>query len=407
MGLQPSASRTDPLVECSYAFDPSFEFERESVGEPARYGSAFHFLIAFLLEREAKMKKADKPSLPDQLISKAVQTWRLPPSSVRDLPGHVKSSFGHLRTWLRGKNEWNRDFLKNIPKGKLYVEKAFAINIHHIPTEPFLPMSRKHASKVTARELPLPTVDGHVYEDLEKEEIAMTVDLAVPGLTLDHKTGSNGDFSRPTENLQMRTQGLAGLALTGEPPILAVGHFDRRGLPKVYADQASRKELKEHARRLRLALARIGDGSLRPGPWCARCPARDTCPAQHAQLLDRLAELVVKGGLGEFLAADDASRALSEPLEIGRIHLLRSKLDAVSKIVQKELAEWVRGHPSELATRPDGKVLVFREKTMEWISKSSILEALGKVRGERELSRLRKLGVMRQETREELHAVND
>ena len=48
MGIQPTASRTDLLLECQYAFGKDVEVY-DPPGEPARYGSAFHFVLADLL----------------------------------------------------------------------------------------------------------------------------------------------------------------------------------------------------------------------------------------------------------------------------------------------------------------------------------------------------------------------
>lgn len=404
MGLQPTASRTSPLIECSYAFDPEFSFDRESANEPMRYGSAFHELIAWLLSDLIKKEAGKKttsgltkvPSFPDKLVEKTVKKFRLPPSSVGPLPGHVRSSFQCLAKWLRGSNEWGSNFLAFAPQagGEMaYVETSFG----------FDPVRSK------TRAIANPSEDEHVYEELEKGEIGMTADLSLPGLELDHKTGSNGDFSEPGENLQMRTLGAAGWARGGKRrvPVLAVLHADRMGLPKVYADEPSQADITKHVSLLSKAVARIGDGSLRPGPWCNRCPARDACPAQHSQLVSRVSELIATGGIGEFLAGDDRSRDLLPGEEIGRLHMLRQKFDALSKIAQKEMTRWVKEHGDDTAIRPDQKSLVIIEKTTERISKSSILEVLGPIKGAKELERLRSLGVLREETHEELRAVDD
>jgi hypothetical protein len=407
MGLQPTASRTDPLVHCSYAFDPAFKFEREEATEPMRYGSAFHLLIAGLLEKFLKIKDLTMKdlTLSEKKITKATSLFRLPPSSVAPLPGHVKSSYIELHRWLRGRNPWAKDFVDGVSDDHISIEKAFAVY-----TGRGTPST---IGALGARPIHLPRVEDHVYQDLEISEIAMTVDLELPLLVLDHKTGVERDpeaashFSEPSENLQMRTQGLAGLARRKKAPILAIGHYDRLGLPKIYADHPSEELLKSHAKSIRFALARIGDGSMRPGPWCAKCPAREACPARYETLISTVSDLIARGGLGEFLAGDDASRSITSSDEIGRLHLLRQKFSALLPIAQKELFAWVKKHGNGAAVRPDGKTLAIVEKTTERISKTSILKALGPVKGARELERLRKLGALKEETHEELHAVND
>ena len=91
--------------------------------------------------------------------------------------------------------------------------------------------------------------------------------------------------------------------------------------------------------------------------------------------------------------------------DIGKYHLLFHQLEALSKVGKKEIRTWVEEHPSEVAVRPDGKELTLVRKKYERLSKTSVLEALGKIKGEKELSRLRKLGALTEEEREELWAV--
>lgn len=50
----------------------------------------------------------------------------------------------------------------------------------------------------------------------------------------------------------------------------------------------------------------------------------------------------------------------------------------------------------------EGKVLAIQTQNYETLSKKSVLEALGKVAGEKELARLRKKGAIREATREML-----
>jgi len=389
MKIQPSASRSALLLECSYAF--SVEIEPEPGGEPSRYGVAFHSLLAFLL-----LKKGSRDGY-DRVVDAAVKANRLPPSSARDLAGHARGSYQVLYAWLKGKNPWGRDFLKG---QKMEVEKSFALRMLGPPVGSGLPIVRKISP---------PSLEEHCYEDLLPGEIAGTADLILGDLVLDHKTGQAETFEQPAEKPQLKTLALIPLYRGGMKreewkPIAGVLHAPRLGLPEVYADEV--EDLPTHEAALSRSLARIGDGSLRPGPWCSRCPAREVCPAQHGDLLKRSGEIVKSSmGIKEFLDGDDHSRSIMGPSDIGKIHLLFHQLEALLKVGKKEIRQWVEDHPEEVAARPDGKELALVSKRYERLSKSSIIEALGKLKGEKELARLRKLGAISEDERVELHAV--
>ena len=387
MSLQPTASLSEILLHCSYPFEPTLEFEKPGVGEPARYGSAFHELLAWMLDFDLKLpggKIKISAMAYNKKVDAVVARWKLPPSSVRDLPGHVKSSYGVLRNWLAGKNDWAIDFSKT---DDLKVEQAVAVNV------------------VTgaARFVEMPDVESHIYPDVGADEIVGTADIIGNVLVLDHKTG-NGDFSQPAEMAQLRTLGAATrISRSGGAAIAAVLHADRRGLPAIYADEIPPPVMTSHVASLRSSITRIGDGSLNPGAWCKYCPAREICPAQYGQLVPTVNGLVEAAG-GVILK--DVG-PLAMPVQIGRAHQLRAEMQKLLDKLSDEIKTWMKDHPDEMVTRPDGKVLEFKTKTVERISKKSIIEALGAVGAEKEFKRLRELGCLTSNEQEELHAVRD
>ena len=77
------------------------------------------------------------------------------------------------------------------------------------------------------------------------------------------------------------------------------------------------------------------------------------------------------------------------------------------KKVDDEIHDWVRDHPREIATRPDGKHLEYLTREREELSKKVFIEVLGKVEAERVFEKLRKQGILVKTSREELHAVDD
>jgi len=154
-----------------------------------------------------------------------------------------------------------------------------------------------------------------------------------------------------------------------------------------------------HTVELHAALGRIGQGFLRPGPHCTRCPTRLTCPAQAADLLAESTsalvasanKLAVEPIVGPLVPAG----ALTLPVE----ELLR-KFRKLEEAGSAEIKRLVKAGVV-IETR-EGKVLAIHTDSYETLSKKSVLEALGKVAGERELARLRKKGAIRETKRERL-----
>jgi hypothetical protein len=239
-------------------------------------------------------------------------------------------------------------------------------------------------------------------------------------IVVDHKTGmyedwyaANEVFALPTTVAQLRTLGLAVRSSKAQFAGLELGifHADRQGLPAIYAEPFDRELQVLHAQKLHAALERRGQGFIRPGEHCAHCPARIGCPARAAALLVESAEVLTEA----------ANKIIREPIdpralyvlpteEIATPGLLESRAGALfdmlkrfrelEKVATAELRRLVKS--GVVVETKEGNVLSIRTQVYETLSKKSVLEALGKVAGERELARLRKKGVIREATREML-----
>ena len=388
MGLQPSASRTALLLACPRPFDPELESDPDLAGEPARYGSAFHAVLAACLRSSLKKPLEKAAAAYAREIDRAAAAYDVR-RAAHELAGHVKSSAKVLRNWL------DRE---GLVVSEIETARAIAPQAN---------------GDFTARPIP-PHDEDHRYE-LKKGEMGATVDLIaqsanrVRTVVVDHKTGSGDEdkFAQPASIPQMRTLGL--LSVTRSTPHSEVGifHADRRGLPIVYSEPYERPEQRSHTVELHQALSRIGQGFLRPGRHCARCPARITCPAHAADLLSESAAALVQSA--NTLAVEPVDpRGLLAPtsstaaLEVraGALYELLKKFRALEKAGSDEIKRLVRG--GAIIETDDGKVLALQTQTYETLSKKSVLEALGKVAGEKELKRLREKGAIRETTREML-----
>jgi hypothetical protein len=405
--LQPSASKTDILLQCARPFEEGVETHDEP-GEAALYGSAWHEL-AFHAKKSLKV---------DYLLPIAVKLerkWNIPGASD-ELVGHVRSGMKLLAKWMKGENPWGTDF----SKGESLREQAFAIN----------------PSALTCRRIDAPSVEDHVYRDVKSGEIPGTVDLMVLGaaapMVMDYKTGRDPfDFlTVPEDVTQLRTLALAAWCEahpgfnTGRPRveevILAVLHAPRGSVPAIYADLVPVEDLRTHAERLSEALRRKGDGSMRAGSCCRLCPARTDCPTQTGAYLASAAqalELATPSGnvmaeiveYGRKYSIDEAIPGgdLTLADDVGRLHYFVKQFEKLSESARGLMKRWVIDHPNEVAVRPDGKLLIIRQKTQENLSKASIIRALGKVAGEKLIGELRGNGVIETSEREELHAIDD
>ena len=391
MSLQPSASRTALLLACPRPFDPELEADPDEAGEPARYGSAFHQVLAACLRtgvRGSQKAPLETSARYAKEVDRAAGAYEVKGAS-HELAGHVKSSVKVLRNWLE------REKLEIAE-----VEKAHAV----------LPL----IDNWTSREIP-PHDEDHRY-DVEPGEVPGTVDLIARSshrrrvVVVDHKTGwEDKDFARPATIPQMKTLGL--VAPGGTLTEVGIFHADRHGLPAIYTEPYEHSEQRAHAAELRRALAVIGSGFLRPGPHCKRCPARLTCPTQAADLLaessvalvasaNALAVEPISPTAMHVTLAEAPPNAASIEVRAGALYELLKKFRVLDKAGWEEIKRLVRGG-AVIETR-EGKVLALQTQTYETLSKKSVIEALGKVDGEKELARLRKKGAIREATREML-----
>ena len=387
MSRQPSASSTKRLLQCSHGYsyeesdagdDGEDSVEASGGDEPARYGSAFHELLEGApLELGARFKNA-------KAVALAARKWRV---DGQELAEHVRASLPKLQKWLSGKNPWGKRFdLRLVER-----EKSYAI------------LGRTGER----RRISLPRAADHFYEDLRNGEIAMTSDLETTeagGLMLDHKTGEDVDhFTRPSRNRQLRT-----LALATNAGTVAVFHAHRRGLPMIYAEEISDKTKEKHRARLKSALSLVGKGYMRrftkepEDSECAYCPARPTCPAQTAEVLRGAAALVN----GATALAKVPKGGLTRLEDVTRLHAFFSEFHRLENLAKPLIRQRVREAwaANEIPILEDGRVLEFVERTYERLSKSRIVEKLGRKEAERVFEMLRKAGALAAVTQEELHA---
>ena len=363
--MQPSASKTDLLLQCSYPFAKDRVLNREPPGEAAIYGTNFHSAMEMLLGGQEPV------FLSDEVIANA------------------KAAYEKLNAWLAA-----NDYLG----GSCLVEFTLA----------FCPRT------FTARDIPGPD-DDHVYHELRADEIAGTADLVVipkdpdrPILVLDHKTGLSGDFTKPHNLPQLLTLGFSVLARFNRSSFVpAVLHAPRGGLPQVFEGDCRRIDVdgSKFVQQLRVALDRVGDGSLRPNGLCYRCPARHDCPARVVDLVERSGELVEKANLvGSELVLVNNDNALSREARIGKLHLLLARFRELDRRASEEIKRELRANPETEVVRPDGKTLQIVTKSVERISKASIIRALGKEEGSKLIDELRSKGCLTEQEQDELHA---
>lgn len=372
-----SASWAWLLLHCSFPWDK--HIDRDEAGEPARYGSAFHEGIARLLRGER---------IPAPWLKRNVARWGLKSDAAEELRIHIRESHAYFSQWLRGRNEFGIVW----PERTAQIEKAVALT----------PL-------VGARSIALPD-EEHRYHGLKPYEIPGTFDYVNTHQTLivvDHKTGESEDFSQPETKPQLLILGAAMMRLSRRKEcIVAVHHTRRRGLPKMYAEKITLADVAPFEKQLQNALARIGDGSLRPGTWCERCPGAAVCPARDGALLDRagdvLTGLTAAGGAlstqglspNDVAIATVSKTAITPEHKLGVLYEIARLAERMNRRIRDELRAHLLANPGILPETPSGEYLVIREYDRETISKSSILEAFGKVGGERELKRLREAGAV-------------
>jgi hypothetical protein len=107
------------------------------------------------------------------------------------------------------------------------------------------------------------------------------------------------------------------------------------------------------------------------------------------------------------LAKLQPSAQLATPEAIARFHQLLNELERLSRSARERIKAEVVAHPERNFVRPDGKVLAMITKEVERLSKSSVIEALGKREGEAMLDKLRELGALTTTSQHELHAIDN
>jgi DNA-binding transcriptional ArsR family regulator len=166
-------------------------------------------------------------------------------------------------------------------------------------------------------------------------------------------------------------------------------HAPANSRPTIYAEEITHKALAEYARNLHTALERVGDGSLRPGPWCKYCPARGVCPTRTSAL----AELKAPQGIA--LTAERVG-ARHQALEIYR---------DLAHQVDEENRAWITKNGA--AVRPDGKLVDFISRHYSNLSQASIVRALGPIKGGEMIDDLKEKGCIEQGERMELRTLNE
>lgn len=203
----------------------------------------------------------------------------------------------------------------------------------------------------------------------------------------DHKSGirdwtdrsDRPDFSRPERIPQTIV-----LAAMVDADAVAVLHSPRDGFPIIYA---AKVDLYPWWDQFIAAYGRIGDGSMRPGPWCTHCPARPGCPTNNAEVSKNTKALVKVVNEGMVDATD---------LDDGRIHMLLSSAERGLKLYRDSLKERVRA--GEVIERPDGKTLTIVKRTSERIASKDAFAKAGK------LDEIRALGLVNVTEEERLEA---
>jgi PD-(D/E)XK nuclease superfamily len=390
--LQVSASKSELLLQCGRPFEEGVETHDEP-SEAAAYGSAFHALMEAKTTRREFLLPAAK---------RLEVEWELP-NVADELADHVIAAKKLLRRWLGGENPWKTVF----DAKRALREAAFAINPHNL----------------TVRRIDGPDAN-HVYHGLYRGEIPGTVDLLIfPGgkgfgptsLLMDYKTGRDPfDFlTIPEDVTQLRTLGLIPWLnpppLCREEVILSILHAPRGQPPAIYADLVPSETLSQHAEKLAAAHSRAGDGSLRAGPCCRLCAARHDCITQTGAFLREAGEMIAVGSSSESLLAEAVAdpHAIATADDVGRLHLFVKRFEKLAASASGLMKEWVVNHPNDIVVRPDGRVLIIKERSYEGLSKASIIRALGKTKGESLIESLRAQGVVEQGERLELHAVDD
>jgi hypothetical protein len=379
MGLQPTASKTALLLECQRPFDPETEIEEREPNEAATYGTKFH---AAMLRVMTGQRWAD---------------------TDLDFVRHVDAARECLQTWMND-NVFERKFkiAKIGPKRKEFdAERPRALQIYLDAFD--------GASYHAHMRSPAFDEETHQY-DLRPGEIGGTTDLVLIDksgfrVVVDYKTGAKewdnyGDDQDPDDSdfSDPRTPQMLTLAEMTGAQAVAILHAPKDGIPVIYAREVETSfafgvfhaELSKHVAALGKAMSRVGDGSMRPGPWCKRCPAKQGCPTNNAEVAKATTALVRQIG---------NSAIDTRCLDIGKIHQLLPQAERGLKLMRDEIKERVRS--GEVIERPNGKTLQIVERTVERMAGKGDFQ---KAMTEEEFEKLRAKGLVKTTTEERLEA---
>lgn len=357
MGQQITASKTGLLLQCSRPFADDIELdEREEAGEPARWGSTVHETSHFELFGYTGSAS---------IYTHALTKWGFQSTDYTRLVNHTNKVLTEVKRFLKGDNEFNEPF--QLINGEIHSAlKLFKDD------QGDLDISARVTDFDEAR---------HEYF-LKKKEIGFTHDILVEGVkskrqcVLDIKTGEHGDYTNP------KTPQLLTLALGLGAELVGILHVPELAIPMTYVAEVTAEEAAAHARAILKARARIGDGSMRPGPECRYCPARGSCPTQVGDLLQKTGALVKRAYGGGALELENINK--------GAFLEASTQLENLIKYARSLIREEVRN--GEVVERNDGKVYEIITYEKRNISLKSITEALGKEKGEKEIARLERMG---------------
>jgi hypothetical protein len=369
--VEPTASKTDRFLGCSFPWGkPQTDNE---VGEPARFGSAFHAV----LESRLKGKRGRDATA---ILKKIAASYDVSAVAVDE---RVDAAIPILRAWLGGENPWRINFAKT---WKLSYEETIAYNIE----------------TGKARRCDPPTSDTHEYRDRQPHEIPGAIDLLGVGvdektklrngfnhntvLVLDHKSGF--DVGSPMESGQLKTLALAAARLHhADKAIIGFMHAPAGMTPTIYADTFDAGDLSRHASNLLEAENRRNSGFIRPDFYCRYCQTFSACPVNQPALIELRNSKSLQ-------TAEDVGAAHQKMQEMSkRFQTLASTIDA-------EIRAWIRQNGG--GVRPDGREVDFVERPFTNLSQASIIRALGKLEGGRMIERLKKLGCIESGQRKEL-----
>lgn len=391
MGIQPSASKTDLLLQCPRPFEAATEISIDEASAAARWGSAAHaVLYGFAL---AKIDK-DNPNAsirvrPPPWVepTAALKKYNLPSdrAAAVELLEHCKNTWTTVCDWMNGENPWRQKFRVKAAEQSLalYVPRAGK------PTE-VLPVDLDE--------------ENHVYNwpvGDQRFMIGMTIDIELTSCTddfrrviLDYKTGITSaiEFQTPAELPQMRT-----LALATHANAVGIVHCPLSQTPKIYVEEIDAAAHESRRKALRRALLAVDNppGAMRVGPACKWCPARDNCPTQTADLLAKAASLAKR-------IAGAPIEPLTSEVDRGVFIELSRKLEKLFKIGRDEIAEEIRN--GAIYENREGKPYKLATRQRRNLSLKSIVEAYGRVEGEAKIAELEKDGAVTTSEWEELTA---